>query len=292
VLISLGVAPVVYLLYAILATSIAIRANAPLKWKILTPLVVFMALPFMNIAALKFGEAGMDVLKSLRPLVVTLVPGQQRSLDQLRSMREQLSNEVAGVINDFGPKLYEDFNKWRMLPSASAPPSTGTPGLWRRKSNTGAVDAQGLGLIHPMTWIDERLFGWSRSATRGTSAWAGSAEELGHTETPDDSDEEDTGDYDHVIGLVPGDTHTRSRNNSYANLQRLRMSSLAQSSGVDASPPDDAESLHIRRNRRQSLDDGISVHRLAAVDPSEHFSEATADLNNEIRQIKNGHSTQ
>jgi hypothetical protein len=63
VLISLGVAPVIYLLYAILATSIAIRANAPLKWKILTPLVVFMALPFMNIAALKFGEAGMDVLK-------------------------------------------------------------------------------------------------------------------------------------------------------------------------------------------------------------------------------------
>lgn len=65
VLISLGVAPVLYLLYAFLATLIAIRANATTKWKIMTPLIVFMALPFMNIAALKFGEAGMDVLKYL-----------------------------------------------------------------------------------------------------------------------------------------------------------------------------------------------------------------------------------
>lgn len=63
VLICLGVAPVLYLLYAILATLIAIRANAPLEWKLATPLLVFITLPLMNIAALKFGEAGMDVLK-------------------------------------------------------------------------------------------------------------------------------------------------------------------------------------------------------------------------------------
>lgn len=70
----------------------------------------------MNFAALKFGEAGMDVLKSLRPLIVALVPGQQRSLDKLKTMRTQLSNEVVDVINDFGPKLYEDFNEWKTWP--------------------------------------------------------------------------------------------------------------------------------------------------------------------------------
>lgn len=63
ILISLGVAPVVYALYAIMATLVAIRARAPLKWRILTPFLAIMALPFMNYAALKFGEAGMDVLK-------------------------------------------------------------------------------------------------------------------------------------------------------------------------------------------------------------------------------------
>jgi len=85
----------------------------------------------MNYAALKFGEAGVDVLKyvssslqtnknslairSLRPLIVALVPGQKRSLDKLKAMRVQLSNEVAGLINDFGPTLYEDFNEVRSL---------------------------------------------------------------------------------------------------------------------------------------------------------------------------------
>jgi len=84
-------------------------------------------------------------------------------------MREELSNEVAASINEFGPKMYDDFDQvsvpevllavyslmgafqWRILvPSASVPPSTGKPGLWRRKSGVGAVDAQGNLLVHPM----------------------------------------------------------------------------------------------------------------------------------------------
>ncbi|KAF8517558.1 hypothetical protein BU17DRAFT_49772 [Hysterangium stoloniferum] len=49
-----------------------------------------------------------------------------------------------GVGGGAGPKLYEDFDEWRILvPSALAPPSGGQQGLWRRKSATGAVDAQG-----------------------------------------------------------------------------------------------------------------------------------------------------
>jgi glycerol-3-phosphate O-acyltransferase / dihydroxyacetone phosphate acyltransferase len=63
ILISLGIAPILYGIYALLAASIAVRANAPLKWRILMPILVIVALPFMNYAALKFGEAGMDVLK-------------------------------------------------------------------------------------------------------------------------------------------------------------------------------------------------------------------------------------
>jgi glycerol-3-phosphate O-acyltransferase / dihydroxyacetone phosphate acyltransferase len=63
VLISLGVAPLLYGFYAFLATLLAIEAGAPLRWRIWTPLLVILALPFMNYAALKFGEAGFDVLK-------------------------------------------------------------------------------------------------------------------------------------------------------------------------------------------------------------------------------------
>jgi glycerol-3-phosphate O-acyltransferase/dihydroxyacetone phosphate acyltransferase len=177
-----------------------------------------------------------------------------------------------------------------LVPSASAPPSSGTPGLWRRISSTGAVDAQGLGLTHPMTWIDERLFGWSRSATRGTSAWGGNVDDVSRVNTPDDSDEEDTGDYDNVVGLV-GDEHTpasyksRSRQSSYADLQRLRMAPLASQTRSEN------EGLNPRarlspRSRRASLTDGVAVTRIAAVDPEEPFSAATQDLNDEITHAK------
>ncbi|KAF9264708.1 glycerol-3-phosphate O-acyltransferase [Marasmius fiardii PR-910] len=296
VLISLGVAPLLYSFYAILATLVMVRAKAPMKWRVMTPFVLFLVLPIMNLAALKFGEAGMDVLKSLRPLIVALIPGQQRSLDRLKNMRVQLSNEVASLINDLGPKLYPDFDQTRILvPSASAPPSTGTPGLWRRKSSTGAVDAQGLGLTHPMTWIDERLFGWSKSARRGTSAWSGTVhalDEPSRAGTPDDSDEEDAGDYDNVIGLLPEEQlKSKSRTNSYAELQRLRTQSspLAYSSQFSMSPSGavtEGDQLSFRTGRRErkaSLSDQVPVERIAEVGQQENLGEITSGLNMEVR---------
>ncbi|KAF4615224.1 hypothetical protein D9613_003038 [Agrocybe pediades] len=295
ILIALGVTPVLYTLYAVLATVIAIRAQVPLKWRLSTPFLVFLSLPFMNYAALKFGEAGMDVLKSLPPLIIALIPGQQRSLDKLKARRIELTNQVSSLINDFGPKLYEDFNEARILvPSASAPPSSGVAGLWRRKSSTGAVDAQGLGLTHPMTWIDERLFGWSRSAKRGTSAWSGHSDDLSRINTPDDSDEEDTGDYDNVVGLLGavepslGSHKSRSRQSSYADLQRLRMAPLtAQQYEPKGNAGDDASSQRLtHRARKASLDDGIKVSRIAAVDRKETFGAATDDLNAEVLHSK------
>ena len=53
-------APLLYGFWAFLATWLAVRVGAPLKWRVATPFIVCMALPFMSYAALKFGEAGMD----------------------------------------------------------------------------------------------------------------------------------------------------------------------------------------------------------------------------------------
>ena len=55
----------------------------------------------------------MDVLKSLRPLVIALIPGQQRSLDELKSMRVQLSKELMEISEEYGPKVFDDFNEVR-----------------------------------------------------------------------------------------------------------------------------------------------------------------------------------
>ncbi|KAJ7046750.1 glycerol-3-phosphate O-acyltransferase, partial [Mycena alexandri] len=281
ILIALAVSPILYMLYACIATIILIRAGASMKWKVLTPFLVLFGVPVMSHAALKFGEAGRDVLFSIRPLLVALFPGQQRSLDRLKVMREQLANEVVEIINTFGPKLYEDFDQWRILvPSASVPPSSGRPGLWRRKSGTGAVDSQGLGLTHPMTWLDERLFGWSRSSTRGTSAWGGISAEGSRIGTPNDSEDEDTGDYEDVIAFLPGSAapainKPRSRQSSYADLQRLRLTAFS-ASGSNLSPTEENKSP---RQRKASLSGIIPVQRIASVDPSEQFDNTTQDLN-------------
>lgn len=96
-----------------------------------------------------------------------------------------------------------------------------------------------------MTWLDERLFGWSRSARRGSSAWGGPSSTTGSVEpsrhgTPDVSDDEDAGDYDNVLRYLPGyekETKARSRQHSYADLQQLRkMTGLPQSSSHETSP--------------------------------------------------------
>ncbi len=184
------------------------------------------------------------------------------------------------------------------------PPSTGTPGLWRRKSSIGAVDAQGLGLTHPMTWIDERLFGWSRSAKRGTSAWSGfSGDETSRIGTPDETDEEDTGDYDNVVGIVASSEDvsikSKSRQSSYADLQRLRQSQMAftsakrdfSASDLEMSPeaPDDLHTSDRRRERRKSLTGNVDVKRIAVVVRQEEFCHATQNLNSEILAQKRQH---
>jgi glycerol-3-phosphate O-acyltransferase/dihydroxyacetone phosphate acyltransferase len=63
VLISLVMTPALYLLYAIVATIVAVKADLPANWILWTPFLVLLALPCIGYAALKFGEAGMDVLK-------------------------------------------------------------------------------------------------------------------------------------------------------------------------------------------------------------------------------------
>ncbi|KAH9946190.1 glycerol-3-phosphate O-acyltransferase [Epithele typhae] len=314
VLVALGVTPVLYTFYAIVAAVIATKAGAPIKWRIWTPFIVLMILPMIGYAALKFGEAGMDVLKSLRPLIVALIPGQQRSLEKVKRMRQEVSNELVETINEYGPEIFEDFHQFRILvPSATAPPSSDHQGIWRRKSATGGVDAQGNLLVHPMTWLDERLFGWSRSARRGTSAWAGGTRstEISRAATPDVSDEEDAPDYDDFLHIPGGESsslasHPRSQRSSYADLQRLRrspshsglnplspISPMAATGGSTAGADKDKDGLHFRgqtRSRKPSLSDGVPVVDISLVDRAEAFKDATMDLNQEMRKRRNSNS--
>jgi len=218
VLISLVMTPALYTFYALVATLVTIKADAPLNRILWTPFLTLLALPCIGYAALKFGEAGMDVLKSLGPLIITLIPGKHRYLEHLKRVRQELAKELGEAIDEFGPQIWEDFDKNRIvIPSASVPPSSGKLGLWRRRSGVGAVDAQGNLLSHPMTWLDERLFGWSRSAE--------TSREVSRAGTPRGSDDEDAGDYDDLLKVPQSEgqaSKVQGQRGSYADLQKLR----------------------------------------------------------------------
>jgi len=139
--------------------------------------------------------------------------------------------------------------------------------------------------VHPMTWLDERLFGWSHSAKHGTSVWGGHSTDVSHLGTPNETDDEDHHpDYDNVLGYFPEmsplATKSRSRTSSYADLQRLRMTAApaAPTSNLDQ------DGLRDRRKRKSSLSDNVPVTHIAEVSAGENFREATDDLNAEIEK--------
>lgn len=75
----------------------------------------WMLFPLITFAALRFGEVGMDIFKSLRPLVMCLNPASNYNIHQLRERRAALSERVTNVINELGPEMFSDFDKTRIV---------------------------------------------------------------------------------------------------------------------------------------------------------------------------------
>ncbi|WVQ97401.1 hypothetical protein IAU59_004514 [Kwoniella sp. CBS 9459] len=262
VLVSLAVTPLLYIFYSILATYLAYSYDLAPAWRHWTPVAIFVLLPGWAMATLKFGEAGVDVFKSLRPLFLSLWPGSQREVNKLRQMRESVSNEISEVIDEFGPKMYQNFQSARILPSASVPQTGKNPGMFTRKSQ--AADSSVLS--HPMLWLDERIFGWNRSASVGQSVWNGTKMDKTRSEpstapaSPAESDNEEEADvdYDDVLAIIdtrragPGSPRTRRRGRSYHDLTQLKSESGSSAAsptldGVPLPAPDDEGSNRLHK---------------------------------------------
>lgn len=117
-LVALGFAPVLYLLYSLLATVIFYHFGFVDGEKlnlVLCFLMFMIIIPTVTIAALRFGETGMDIYKSLRPLVLALIPSSASSIEKLRTTREHLSEVLTELINSRAPDLFPDFVKSRSV---------------------------------------------------------------------------------------------------------------------------------------------------------------------------------
>ncbi|KAL1297372.1 hypothetical protein AAFC00_004912 [Neodothiora populina] len=160
-LVSMALAPVLYTWYTAILTYWAHRnriqgymsERVPL-WSIVVFGYIFF--PMITYMALRFGEVGMDIAKSLRPLVLSLGPTSHNTMFRLRQKRQRLVEEVTEVINELGPELYPDFDHQRIVndpyhplsPSVSRP-QTPRPGTGGRRSESYGFNPLGLSASSP-----------------------------------------------------------------------------------------------------------------------------------------------
>ncbi|KAJ5935372.1 acyltransferase [Penicillium verhagenii] len=119
-LIALAFAPAVYAFYSAAFTYWTYRNRVqgfipewvPLWLVVMIGMVMF---PTVTFAALRIGEVGMDIVKSLRPLVLSLNPSSANTLVKLRAKRVSLAQQVTEAINTMGPELFPDFDAARIV---------------------------------------------------------------------------------------------------------------------------------------------------------------------------------
>lgn len=153
-LVALAFAPILYNFYTILLTYWTYRNRVQGYVPEWVPLWVvwlfgYILFPAITFAALRFGEVGMDIVKSLRPLVLSLNPTSSNTIYQLQKRREQLSTEVTDVINTLGPEMFPDFDAARIVADPFREDGTGSPisptraGFHRRDSSYSGISDAG-----------------------------------------------------------------------------------------------------------------------------------------------------
>ncbi|KAK2733169.1 hypothetical protein FQN57_002288 [Myotisia sp. PD_48] len=119
-LVALAFAPLLYTFYTAVLTYWTYRHrvwNYVPEWVPLWSVVLFgfWIFPSITFAALRIGEVGMDILKSLRPLLLSLNPTSANTLVKLRARRAELSLQVTELINTLGPEMFPDFDSARIV---------------------------------------------------------------------------------------------------------------------------------------------------------------------------------
>ncbi|KAG5458038.1 MAG: hypothetical protein BJ554DRAFT_1819 [Olpidium bornovanus] len=114
-LVALVLLPLFYWLYAFIVLLVAIHLDVSPSVKISMPLITLCLLPFVSYASVRFGETSLDILRSLRPLFLSLFPGSASSVRNLRQVREELSRDLTALIDQHAPAVFPNLEKNRII---------------------------------------------------------------------------------------------------------------------------------------------------------------------------------
>jgi glycerol-3-phosphate O-acyltransferase / dihydroxyacetone phosphate acyltransferase len=121
ILVAAGLAPLVYTFYTAVFLYVHkhnhFHGYLPVRtptWMIV--LCSYSILSLITYASLVFGEQGMDLLKSLYPLALSLSPWSSHAIEALKEERRVLVLRVREMVHQFGTELFpdcDDIQKWK-----------------------------------------------------------------------------------------------------------------------------------------------------------------------------------
>jgi glycerol-3-phosphate O-acyltransferase/dihydroxyacetone phosphate acyltransferase len=121
ILVAGGLAPLFYAFYTLILIALnkhnhvygLIPARTPAS---LVVVLCNTILPSITYAALLFGEQGLDLVKSLYPLLLSLSPRSSSIIEELREERTVLAGMVKEMVNIFGADIFpdcDDIKRWK-----------------------------------------------------------------------------------------------------------------------------------------------------------------------------------
>ncbi|GJJ77683.1 glycerol-3-phosphate O-acyltransferase / dihydroxyacetone phosphate acyltransferase [Entomortierella parvispora] len=141
-LVALGLMPVLYFSYSVLVFIYCGRFDISFTSRLLIAWAAWACIPFVTYASIRFGEQGIDIFKSIRPLFLSIIPGEESTINDLRAARAELRKTITDLINELAPEIYPDFDSTRILdPSPNDRPSRSVSGtnLAQTIFNTAAL---------------------------------------------------------------------------------------------------------------------------------------------------------
>ncbi|KAG1144350.1 hypothetical protein G6F37_006327 [Rhizopus arrhizus] len=164
-LVGLVLIPTFYGFYSFIVFLAILQMDLTLKWKFLLPIATWCLLPFVSYASLRFGEIGNDIFRSIKPTWVTLLD--PTGAETLRKNREKLSRDITELINEYGPKVFPDFDANYISRTTAVPSRTTSTSSLSWTTNKLPRIASGFfqqqAII--MNWLDDKtIFNWGRIA--------------------------------------------------------------------------------------------------------------------------------
>ncbi|KAL2350178.1 glycerol-3-phosphate O-acyltransferase [Cryomyces antarcticus] len=255
-LVSLALCPLLYTFYTILLTYWTYRNRIQGYMPDYVPLwaVVLFGygfFPAITFAALRFGETGMDIAKSLRPLILSLNPSSGNTLVKLRQKRAALAAEVTDAINTLGPEMFPDFDAARIVadPFLGESPSTPTTPTHRRSRSRSNSDGFNL--------EDEQspTLGHSRSGTADASIGGGSG--ASNHQLPRNDSFKYLGNIDLFATRPATPNRSRSRTSSSGGFSVKGFSSLNSKEGLEEVSKKIRGAMRERGQARRSVSGGV-----------------------------------